>query len=790
MDTHTLDLLEFQKIRLLVASRAACSLGKEAALGLEPLFDQAEIQHRLALCTEMVEAIRSGLSPSLGGLHDIRPQVRRARTGAMLEPEELAQTAETLRSIEFLDRWMIRVGEQFPRLGGLRQGVGEFSGVATAIEGCLDSRANVLDTASRRLSMLRREIDQTEEKIQETLRRMLRSPEIKRVLRYPSFTMVGHHYVLPVIKEHRGEVQGSVQRSSASNETVYIEPTAISEQSAQLSYLRSREAKEIRRILRWLSAQVGMVADALLQTLSIMAEIDLIQASARLSLDYQMSAPDISAEGRLVLREARHPLLLAMVRKDAGLPASTKSRTDPAPVPVARRDSSYEDAAAAGPQAEAMAGAEDPSMAGAEDPSMTGAKSAPMAGAEDPSMAGAKSPPMAGAEDPSMTGAKSAPLPADVTASTPVSPAETLRKEQREAVATVVPIDVHLGVRFQILIVTGPNTGGKTVALKTVGLLAAMAQSGLHVPAAEGSQIPVFDAVLADIGDEQSLEQSLSTFSSHVRRISQILSRATERSLVLLDELGAGTDPTEGAALGRAILDELDSIGCRSIVTTHIGDLKSYAMTNPRAENAAVEFDVETLEPRYRLHIGDVGQSSALQIALRLSLAPHVVNRARSYLEQGRDAEMPEERELLGRLRKDAEEARQAALRAQADAERAREALKERLADLEQEARRDSDLAEARARVQPGDRVVVPRLGYDRPGRIVRLDPRKKIAVVAIGHVTWNVAIDELIPQTGRPADRSPDESASHSHAASAPKAGRPRSPRPLEDFDEEEAAS
>jgi DNA mismatch repair protein MutS2 len=334
--------------------------------------------------------------------------------------------------------------------------------------------------------------------------------------------------------------------------------------------------------------------------------------------------------------------------------------------------------------------------------------------------------------------------------------------------------------------VTGPNTGGKTVALKTVGLLAAMAQSGLHVPATEGSQIPVFDAVLADIGDEQSLEQSLSTFSSHVRRISQILSRATERSLVLLDELGAGTDPTEGAALGRSILDELDSIGCRSIVTTHIGDLKSYAMTNPRAENAAVEFDVETLEPRYRLHIGDVGQSSALQIALRLNLAPHVVNRARSYLERGRDAEMPEERELLGRLRKDAEEARQAALRAQADAERAREALKERLADLEQEARRDSDLALARARVQPGDRVVVPRLGYDRPGRIVRLDPRKKIAVVAIGHVTWNVAIDELIPQTGRPADRPPDESASHPHEASAPKAGRPRSPRPLEDFDEE----
>jgi DNA mismatch repair protein MutS2 len=683
MDTHTLDLLEFAKIRTLLAARAACSLGKEAALGLQPVSDLAEIHDRQVLTTEMVEARRSGLSPPLGGLHDIRAHVRRAQVGAMLEPEELAVTAETLRALGYLDRWLTRVGEQFPRLGGLRQGVGEFSGVATAIEGCLDSRAKVLDTASRRLSLLRREIDRAEEKIQETLRRMLRSPEIKRILRYPNFTMVGHHYVLPVAKDHRGELQGSVQRSSATNETVYIEPTAISEQSAQLSYLRSREAKEIRRILRWLSAQVGMVADSLLQTLAIMAELDLIHARARYSMDYRMSAPDMNDEGRLVLRQARHPLLEAIVLKDIALPAA-----DPARV---------------------------------------------------------------------------------AAATTAVEP-----------VRSVVPIDVHLGVQFQIMVVTGPNTGGKTVALKTVGLLAIMAQSGLHVPAAEGSQLPVFDQVLADIGDEQSLEQSLSTFSSHVRRISQLLGEATQHSLVLLDELGAGTDPAEGAALGRAILDELDSIGCRSIVTTHIGDLKSYALANPRAENAAVEFDVETLQPRYRLHIGDVGQSNALQIARRLGLSGHVVNRAEAYLEQCRGAAVPAEWELVGKLRREAEDARQAALAAQAQAERTREALGQRLADLQRETRRDEQLVEARARLQPGDRVVVPRLGYDRPGRIVKLDPRKKTAVVAIGHVTWNVAIDELIPQLSR----VPDDITAQPSAQ--PKGSKPAPLRPLEDFDEE----
>ncbi len=160
---------------------------------------------------------------------------------------------------------------------------------------------------------------------------MLRSPEIRRILRFPNFTMVGHHYVLPVAKDHRGEVQGSVLRTSASNETVYVEPTAISEQSAQLSFLRAREAKEVRRILRWLSAQVGMVAEALLRTLDTMAELDLVHAQARLSIDYRMSAPQFNHEGRLVLRAARHPLLEALFRANDPW---RRHRSDPPPRPT------------------------------------------------------------------------------------------------------------------------------------------------------------------------------------------------------------------------------------------------------------------------------------------------------------------------------------------------------------------------------------------------------------------------------------------------------------------------
>ena len=697
MDSHTLELLGVAKIRALVAARASCSLGKEAALALEPIAEAGAVHAAMAITTEMVEALRSGLRPPLGGLHDIRSLARRAQIGAMLEAEELAEVAETLRAIGGLAAWLDRVSDGFPRLAGMRQDVGEFSGVSAAIEGCLDNRAKILDTASRRLSTIRREIDQVEERIQETLRSLLRSPEIRRALRYPNFTMVGHHYVIPVAKEHRGEITGSVQRTSASNETVYVEPAAIAEKSAQLSFLRAREAKEIRRILRWLSAQVGLVADSLLQTLDVMRELDLIFAKARYSIDYQMNAVDLSDDCGLALRRARHPLLLAIFARDPALAE--------APSPTPKGDAR------------------------------------PAADNGDP--------------------------PAAAPAAEPASPRGS---------SEVVPIDAHLGVRFRILVVTGPNTGGKTVALKTVGLLAAMSQMGLHIPAAEGSRLPVFDQILADIGDEQSLEQSLSTFSSHVSRIAEILGKATERSLILLDELGAGTDPAEGAALGRAILDELDSIGVLAMVTTHIGDLKTYALTNPRAENAAVEFDIETLQPRYRLHIGDVGQSNALKIARRLNLPEHLVARAERYLQEREGAGRPQEWEIIARMRKEAEETRQAAITELAEAERAREALAERLEAVQRETRREEWIAEARARLKPGDKVVVPKMGYDRPGRVVKVDPRKRMATVAIGHVTWNVAIDDLEPQsTGGQIPSEPP----------APgRSGRAKTPR-LEDFDD-----
>jgi DNA mismatch repair protein MutS2 len=655
MDAHTLDLLGFDKVRALLANYAASSLGRDLALQIEPGLDAKAIRDEMALTTEMVTALGLGQAPPFSGLHDVRLLARRAAIGTMLTAEQLIDVAESLNCTGAIYRYRMRLSEQLTRVIEMLSGIEDLGTVGKSIGGCIDGRGHVLDMASRDLAAVRQKLYDLDEKVKAEVRRLLRDPELRKVLSYPNATVHGDHYVLPVAANHRQKVQGVVHRMSGTGETVFIEPASIAHLGIERVGLKADEDREVKRVLRRLSSEVGRVAKPLCYSLDVIAKLDLITAKARYSRDFDMYPPDVNTEGRLWLRNARHPLLEAMFRNSELGTGSAESKPE-----EPRPDSGSELR----------------------------------------------------------------------------TPQSALRNRK------TVPIDVRLGVEFNMLIITGPNTGGKTVTLKTTGLLCLMAQCGMHLPAGEGSLVPVFKHVLADIGDEQSLEQSLSTFSSHVSRIASIFGTATSDSLVLLDELGAGTDPTEGAALGRAILDQLDAVGCRAIVTTHLGDLKTYAFNNERAENGAVEFDVETMRPTYRLHIGQFGMSNALKIARRLKLPKELLKRAHRYLKRrkGKTSELAR----LQQLREEAEKAKVAALAAQHEADKQREEFERRAGALEREAAEKAALNETRSALKAGAVVRVTR--FDSTGKVVRVDAKKQTVKVSVGLGEWEIPFEEIFP--------------------------------------------
>ncbi len=628
-------LLEFEPFRELLLGYASSPLGKMRISQLEPCRDRAWIVEQQELTSEIAEFRRAGGRLEFGGLLDVTQLVTLARIeGAALETAEIRDVILVVdRAAEWRQislRPPAAMKKDFRAVAKLSERIADFDEFLRGFRNKILPDGTLEDKASPALSAIRREIEKQRRSIQESLRGYLRRLSEGGAAQDELVTIRGERFVIPVKVEQKRRVQGVVHGTSSSGQTVFVEPLETIEQNNELVRLLDEELAEVHRILVEMTRRIGENSAAILAAIKALAELELQFAKARFAEDYNCVPAVLSEGNRLILHNARHPLLERNLKLKGG---------------------------------------------------------------------------------------------------------------------KIVPTTLELeGVRRE-LIITGPNTGGKTVALKTTGLLALMALSGVPIPA-DRAEFPLFDAVLADIGDYQSIEQNLSTFSAHVTNIDFISRTATANSLVLLDELGSATDPEEGAALAVAIAAHFGRIGAMTIISTHHTSLKVYAANALGVINAAVGFNETTLQPTYELRIGVPGASAGLNIAQRLGLNPEIIEAARAKLSTQaidianfldrlhadlRQAE--EERARLHRLETEVEKerARLAAEGLREQREKVRELEKKMeslLRDFEYHAR------EAVSAIQ--DRAAAQKLTKDADRRVAKLrrEFREQFDSTVVAHAT------------------------------------------------------
>ncbi|EGL18520.1 MULTISPECIES: DNA mismatch repair protein MutS [unclassified Paenibacillus] len=508
MNPNTLKRLNYEFIKQHLLEYAISYLGKERVESMMPMTGKEEIRSRLdetEQAKKLLERGRGAPIPSLEGIRDIMDLLG---SGYIFSERNFCDIAQFLYSCTQLIRYMRSHAQAAPLVNMYTAEMNDLPALQAEIERCIRSGA-ILDTASKELLKIRKKKATAEERLKSKLASL--ANRYRSVMQENLISMRGGHYVLPIKKEHRKLVKGSVLDESASGQTVYMEPHEIVELQSQLSSLRREEADEEMKILSGLTAMVEENRDAFRKNVEQVGIYDFLFAKAKYGLEIGGTNVKLSGEGKIDLRDARHPLLGNRM----------------------------------------------------------------------------------------------------------------------------VPLHFAIGEAYNSLIITGPNTGGKTLTLKTVGLLTLMAQSGLLVPAAEGSTLAVFTQIAVDIGDGQSLENNLSTFSAHIRNMMEILERADRSTLVLIDEMATGTDPGEGVALSVAILEELQRRGATVTVTTHFNEIKNFAEAADGFENARMEFDPATLQPLYRLRIGEAGRSYAFLIAQKLGMPAGIIERSREIASEG-----------------------------------------------------------------------------------------------------------------------------------------------------------
>jgi DNA mismatch repair protein MutS2 len=513
--------LEFDRIVEVVSGLALTQLGAETVHALEPQTDPKAVADLLNATTETTSYLETNaLFPLRAGDALAESLAELQLAGQALDPLPLRVVADFLDSVEMTRSAVKQTGGAYPILDAIVSRSASFKHEVGAVRHAIDPSGEVLDQASPLLRSVREQLRQKRQRLRSTLDQFVRGKDTAKYLQEQVVTERNGRYVLLVRAEHRGNVPGIVHGSSASGASLFLEPAATVEIGNDIIELEAREDEEIRRILLELSDAFRARPEDLQASLNVAIELDVLQAKARFGSLIHGAPPEIAIDGRLELREARHPLLLTAVRK---------------------------------------------------------------------------------------------------------------RLEGAGDEMDVVPINVIVEPPIRVLLITGPNTGGKTVAIKTAGLLSLMAQAGLHVPAAV-AKLPVFRSVFADIGDEQSISASLSTFSAHITNIVS-MDRALELpALVLLDEVGTGTDPNEGGALATAIVNHFKQRGAVVIATTHYDALKTWGTATEGVMTAAFAFDPTTFAPTYRLVYGAPGRSLAIEIAQRLGMPVHVVSAARGFL--------------------------------------------------------------------------------------------------------------------------------------------------------------
>jgi len=465
--------LEFDKIRERLLRYAVSEPGREILRSLAVSTSLPAVRSELERVSDMKRLLEHEGSLPLDGIHPVARSASRASIeGTILLPRELAEIGATLRASRVLRSFMVKRKEEFPRVWDLAEPLTVDKVLEFNIEQAVDESGAVQATASRELQAIRRSIAERYEQLRKRLEQILKGVAGLGFTQDEIITTREGRMVIPVKVEHKHHVPGFIHSASASGATVFIEPTETLELNNEIRSLQFQEQREVERILRDLTSQVGASRAQIISNLGLLAAIDALQARAKYSVEILALAPDVTEDGPVRLVQARHPLLLMH-----------HGRND------------------------------------------------------------------------------------------------------------TVPLDLELGHTYTTLLISGPNAGGKTVAMKCVGLLCLMVQAGLHIPVAENSAVRIFTGIFVEVGDDQSIESDLSTFSSHLQTLRQILAAADHRSLVLIDEIGSGTDPVEGGAIAASVLEILTRHRCLTIATTHQSSLKVFAHGAADMENGAMEYD-------------------------------------------------------------------------------------------------------------------------------------------------------------------------------------------------------